>query len=269
MFPRLRRTASRTMPALTVLVGAITGMVLLSGSDQPVTAGTSPHWQSLAAPALSPRSHALGVPIAHRVLVLGGVRADWSRARDGAAYDLRTGRWHHLLLPVAVTARDRAVAASRVLVLRHVRPGRTPSWWTFFPRSGAWTRMRHVPSGLSVPSAFRSEIYAVSGRSVMVYSVQLGRWSRLSTDPLRPALRHRRVMASMLGTVVTGRVAGSVVADRWDGLRWQRSWLGPLIPGASRRLPLPDGVRRAEATLVPVGGRVVVVSGQRAWIHSP
>jgi hypothetical protein len=267
--PSLRRTASRTLPALTVLVGAITGMVLLSGSDQPVTAGTYPHWQELAPPALSPRTEALGVPIAHRVLVLGGVRADWSRARDGASYDLRTGRWHHLLLPVAVTARDTAVAAGRVLVLRHRRPGRTPTWWTFAPRSGAWSRLRHVPTGLSVPSEFRSGIYAVAGRDVMVYSVQLGRWSLLAADGLRPALRHRRVTASRLGTVVTGRIAGSEVADRWDGLRWHRSWLGARLPLASHRLALPDGVRRAEATSVPVGGRVVVVSGHRAWMHSP
>jgi hypothetical protein len=265
----LRRTASRTLPALTVLVGAITGTVLLSGSDQPVTAHTYPHWQQLAVPPLTARTEALGANVGPRVLVLGGVGGDWSRLRDGATYDLRTGRWHHLALPVPVTARDDAVAAAGTLVVRHLRPGRAACWWTFAPRTGTWERMRHLPRRLSAPSSFRSEVYAVSGRRVVVYSVQLGRWTPLPTDPHRLFPRHPRVTAGPRGTVVAGRVGAAVVVDRWDGLRWHRSWAGPAVLPSAPRPALPTGVRRTGATLVPVGGRLVVVGGGRAWIHTP
>jgi hypothetical protein len=265
----LRRTASRTLPVLTVLVGAITGMVLLSGSDQPVTARTHAHWQELAAPPLTARTQALGATVGPRVLVLGGVGTDWSRLRDGASYDVRTGRWHHLVLPVAVTARDHAVAAAGSLVLSHLRPGRAASWWSFAPRSGTWTRLRDLPPRLSAPWSFGSEVYAVSGRRVVVYSVQLGRWTALPADPYRPLPSHARVTASTRGTVVTGRVGAAVALDRWDGLRWHRSWVGRAAPDATPRLALPHGVRRAAATRVPVGVRLVVVSGSRAWIHTP
>src|SRR5215510_10635182 len=94
--------------ALVVLAGALVGVVLLSGSDQPVTAQSYPHWQELTRPPITPRVHALGVHVGHRVLVLGGFRPGAGALRDGASYDVRTGSWRHLRLPVAVTDRDTA-----------------------------------------------------------------------------------------------------------------------------------------------------------------
>jgi hypothetical protein len=183
--------------------------------------------------------------------------------RDGATYDLRTGIWRHLRTPVAVTDRDRVVVAGGVVVLRQVRAGRPAAWWRYDLRQHAWSRMGDLPAHLSAPFAFGSEVYAVSGRRVVVYSVQLGRWTALPADPIRPALHHRSVTASRSGTLVTGHVTGHpsrYLADRWDGLHWRRdrSTTAPPVTAA------PDG-----ATRVQVGGRTLVVRGARAWIHLP
>jgi len=254
-----RRTTYR---ALAVVLASVLGVVLLSGSDQPVTAQSYPRWQALPAPPLTPRTHALGVPAPHRVLVLGG-RIAGLPAQDGAAYDLRTGIWRHLRVPIAVTDRDTAVMASGVVVLRHARVGRPASWWRYDVRRDVWARLRDLPTPLSVPSAFGSEVYAVSGRRVMVYSVQLGRWTALPPDPRRPALTGATVTASRDGTVVTGHLAGRphrMLADRWDGVRWDRSRANPaeVVAAAS------DGAVR-----VRVAGRTLVVRGGHAWIRLP
>jgi hypothetical protein len=164
-------------------------------------------------------------------------------------------------MPLAVTDRDTAVAAAGVAVVRHLRTGRAPAWWQYDVRHDVWERMDAVPGHASVPSAYHSEVYAVAGRHVVVYSVELGRWTALRADPLRPVLRHRRVSAGRSGTVVTGYVAGRSrrAADRWDGRRWRR------LTSVGARPVVP---RRA-ATEIAVGGRLVVVRGGRAWIHTP
>jgi|1186.fasta_scaffold96410_2 hypothetical protein len=268
--PSAPRVTSR---ALATLLGAVVGVVLLSGSDQPVTAHPYPRWQALAAPPLSPRTDALGVRIGQRVLVLGGVRSGTHRLRDGAAYDLRTGIWHRLRTPVPVTDRDDVVVAAGVAVLRHVRTGQAASWWSCDPGGrGRWARLRHLPARLSAqPSAFGSEVYALSGRRVVVYSVLLGRWTRLPADPLRPVLRDGRVTASVAGTVVHGYAGRSraAVADRWDGLAWHRTRDTASGAAGTAADLLPAGVPRRGATSIPVGTRLVVVSGNHAWIHTP
>jgi hypothetical protein len=275
--PRLSRALPRV---LAILLGAAVGAVLLSGSDQPVTAHPFARWQQLATPPLSPRTDALGVRVGHRVLVLGGRQG--SALRDGATYDLRSGRWRHLRMPLAVTDRDHVVAAAGVAVLRHTREGRPAAWWRYDPRVDAWSRLRHLPPHPSVPSALGSEVYAVSGRHVVVYSVQLDRWTPLPADPLEPALRGRRVLASSAGTVVTGYAAAHphrLLADRWDGIRWRR--LAHVRSTPLARTPaLPIPAARHGSTQVWAGGRLVVFGGatydglrrvltNRAWIHSP
>jgi hypothetical protein len=242
---------------LATLLAVVGGVVLFSGSDQPVTARTYPHWQELAAPPFSARTHPLGVHVGSRVLILGGRHG--APLRDGASYDLRTGVWRHLRIPVAVSDRDDAVAAAGVAVLRHRRPGGSASWWRFDPRANVWSRLHHLPSHLSAPAAFGSEVYALSRGRVVVYSVQLDRWTPLPPDPLRPVLQDRRVSASRSGTLVTGYAgdASRTLADRWDGLRWHRHHVRPL--------PVPD--RRA--TAVQVGGRLVVFDRDEVWIHTP
>jgi hypothetical protein len=255
-----RRGCYRT---LAVVLAAGVGAVLLSGSDQPVTARSYDHWQALPAPPLTARTHALGVAVSHRVLVLGGHHAARTTLRDGAAYDLRTGRWTRLRTPAAFSDRDVAVETAGTVVVRHERRGRSATWWRYDVRDREWARMRGVPPGLSIPSAFASEVYAVSGRRVEVYSVQLGRWTALPADPRRPALVHATVAASRHGTVVTGHVAGHPRrwrADRWDGLRWHRSRVTTTRPVTAA----PDG-----ATRVRVGGRTLVVRDGRAWIRLP
>jgi hypothetical protein len=256
-----RQTLAR---ALATLVGAAAGAVLMSGSGQPVTARPYPSWQRLPDPPLSERTHSLGVHARHEVLLLGGLLGGRGPARvalrDGATYDLRTGRWHHLRLPVATTDRDAAVAAGGVVVLQHRGPSTTQQWWRYDVRTRVWSPLAQVPRGLSAPFAFGSEVYALSRGRVVVYSVQLGRWSRLPLDPLRPALRGGRVRAGVFGTQVTGRVAHQgLVTDRWDGVRWARL-----------RHPVvwhPLGSHSA-TTRVAVGGRTVVFRGDRALIHN-
>jgi hypothetical protein len=241
--------------ALVTLAGALVGAVLLSGSDQPVTAHPYPRWQELAAPPFSARTHALAVQAGHLVVVLGGRRADGSTLRDGAAYDLRTGRWRHLVAPVGLTSRDRAVAAAGTLVV-----AAPSSWWRYDVATTTWSRLHDVPQDARAPSAFGSEVYALSGYRVVVYSVQLGRWTPLPADRLRPTLRARSVAASRRGTFVTGRAGTRRVTDRWDGLRWRRVGAGP-----PPRVPSPpDGSARLE-----VGGRTFVVRNGRAWIRLP
>jgi hypothetical protein len=262
-----RRVLSRT---LAPLLGAIVGVVLFSGSDQPVTAHPYPPWQQLAAPPLSVRTHALGVRVGHRLLVLGGRGAGGTALRDGAAYDVRTGSWRRVRTPVYVTDRDRAAAAAGVVILRHLRTGRPASWWRYDTRHDVWSRMRLLRPSPSVPSAFGSEVYALSGRHVMVYSVQLDRWTPLPADPLRPAPRKRTVTASSAGTVVTGYVGhpSRLVSHRWDGVSWHR--LGAVPPSAVQLPPtFPPGATTTGSTSVRVGGRLVVLSGGRAWIHTP
>jgi hypothetical protein len=244
-----------------VVLASIVGAALLSGSDQPVTANSYPHWQALPSPPLAARTHALGVAAGHRVLVLGGLRAG-RPVHGGAAYDLRTGIWRRVTTPMAVTDADSATVAAGVVVVRHPRPGGS-SWWRYDVREGTWSRMRDVPPRLSVPSAFGSEVYAVSGRRVGVYSVQLRRWTMLPADPRSPALRDATVAASRAGTVVTGRLPGShgrLVADRWDGVRWHRSRVQAAAPVTAP----PSGETR-----VSLGGRTLVVEGDRAWIRLP
>jgi hypothetical protein len=258
-----RRLVSRT---LATCLAAAVGVALLSGSDQPVTAQAYPHWQRLPDPPLPASADRIGVRIGvrigHRVLVMG--------ARDGAVYHLRTGAWDHLATPVRVAGRDHVVSAGGIAVLEHVRTGRTPSWWSYDARADVWTRLQHLPARLSAPWAFGSEVYALSGHRVVVHSVHLAGWTRLAADPLRPVLRARRVTASAAGTVVHG-VAGPrhvAVADRWDGLAWHRS-RAATSPHVVPPSLLPPGVPRAAATVVRVGTRLVVVSGSRAWIHTP
>ena len=245
--------------ALVTLVAAVAGAVWLSGSGEPVTARPFSPWQELAAPPLSPRTHALGLHVGPRVVVLGGRHR--GSLRDGAAYDLRTGRWRAVATPVAITDGDTAVVAAGVAVIRHLRTDRAPSWWRYDVRNDVWERMEDVPPHASVPSAYRSEVYAVAAGHVVVYSVQLGRWTALRADPLRPRLHHPWVRASRSGTVVSGYVAGrkGPVADRWDGRRWRR-----LASAAARPV-----VPRRAATEIAVGGRLVVVRRGRAWIHTP
>jgi hypothetical protein len=274
--PRLSRAVTLT---LATLLGAAVGVVLLSGSDQPVTAHPFARWQQLATPPLTPRTDALGVQVGHRVLVLGGRQG--SVLRDGATYDLLTGMWRHLRMPVAVTERDHAVAAAGVAVLRHTRVGLPATWWRYDPRIDVWSRMRHLPPHLSTPFALGSEVYALSGRQVVVYSVQLDRWTPLPADPLRPALHGRRVTASTAGTVVTGYAAPHphrLLADRWDGVRWHRL---PQVRSARlvRTPTLPTPAARHGSTQVWAEGRLVVFGGasydglrrvltNRAWIHT-
>jgi hypothetical protein len=224
-----------------VVCGAVAGAVLLSGSDQPVTAHASPRWLELSVPPMSPHGDRVAARIGHLVLVVG--------SRDGAVYDLRTGAWRRLGAPVQASDRDTMVAAAGVAVLRHVRTGRSPVWWRYDPRRDVWTRIRHLPPRLSSPSSFGSEVYALSGRRVVVYSVQLDRWTRLAADRVRPHVRGVQVTASRAGTVVRGYPGRSrtLVADRWDGLAWHRT----------------------AAAHVGVATRSVAVSGTRVWIHAP
>ncbi|HTW16237.1 MAG TPA: hypothetical protein VMF51_13975, partial [Nocardioides sp.] len=161
----VRRILARVVVTLAV---AVAGAAFMSGSDQPVTARPYPSWQELARPPLSPRTHALGVHVGHLVLVLGGVERGGPRLLgDGAAYDLSTGVWHRLRLPMAVTDRDQATATGGVVVLRHALTGRPATWWRYDVRLGTWTRMTHLPRRPVAPSAFGSEVYALSGRRVV------------------------------------------------------------------------------------------------------
>lgn len=225
-----------------VVCGALAGAVLLSGSDQPVTAHVSPRWLELPSPPLSPYGERVAARIGHRVLVIG--------AGHGGVYDLHTGAWQQVWSPVRASDRDEVVEAAGVAVLRHVRTARSPTWWSYDPRGDIWARIRHLPPRLSTPTSFGSEVYALSGRRVVVYSVQLDRWTRLAADRLRPRLRGVQVTASRAGTVVRGYAGRShtLVADRWDGLTWHRS--------------------RSAAPL-DAGPRLVAVSGTRVWIHAP
>jgi hypothetical protein len=246
-----------------VLVATMVGVVVLSGSGQPVTAQSYPHWQELPSPPMAPRTHALGIRAGHEVLVLGGSRPGTPALRDGATYDLRTGRWHRRHAPIAVTDRDIAVVTAGVVVLRHTTGAGSTSWWRYAVRQDTWSRLRHLPPDLHAPSAFASQVYALSGHRVVVYSVQLDRWTRLAADPRRPVLRHATVTASRSGTVVTGSTRAHphrLLTDRWNGLRWRRS---PAV--TSRPVMAPaDG-----STRVHVDGRTFVLQDGRAWIRLP
>ncbi len=200
------------------------------------------------------------------MLVLGGRGADGLPLRDGASYDVHTGRWRHLRTPIALTAADDAVAADAVAVIRQAGPTST-TWWAFDPTPGTWTSLRRVPDCAGVPTAFGSEVYAIAGRHVVAFSVALDRWTPLPGDRHRPSLTGRHVAASRVGIVVTGHAPGSsaVVQDRWDGLTWHRTRTGSVTyrgPG-----PLPAGVPASRATRVRFGGEWLVVAGDHAWIR--
>jgi len=263
-----RRVLARSAAAAGAALVAIVGMVLLSGTGQPVTAKPFPRWQELAPPPLSPRTNALAVQVGPRVLVLGGNRPAHPALRDGASYNLQTGMWQRVRTPVALRSDDDAVAAAGVVVVRHRAVGGATSWWTLDPTPGTWRRLRHVPRDAGSPSAFGSEVYAVAERQVVVYSAALDRWTPLPTDRVRPRLIGRHVVASRAGVVVTGRAGHSLVADRWDGLRWRRTH---VVPPTRRALPprLPTSVRGVVAVEVKAGGRWLAVVADEAWLRSP
>jgi hypothetical protein len=91
---------------------------------------------------------------------LGASGASGSALGDGASYDLRTGRWRHLTLPLALTDRDRAVDVAGVVVVRH-------AWQLthYAPRRDVWSRMRLRSAALG-PAGFRSEVGAPSPRGL-------------------------------------------------------------------------------------------------------
>lgn len=268
--PTARRTLRGSFAVSTVLVGAVAGAVLLSGSDQPVTAHPYPPWQELPPPPMTPRAHALGVQVGHRVLVLGGRDRTGAPLRDGATYDLRTGLWRRVTSPVPVRPDDHLVVAGGVVVLRHAAGGHRASWWTFDPKYRAWSSIRGVPSGAGVPSSLGSEVYVLSGARVVVLSVQLGRWTPLPADRLRPALRPRVLTATPRGPVVTGYAGSSRerVSDRWDGLAWHRSRSGATKDRRAWPGSRPAGLSR-QAAGIWAGGRLILVGRTHAWIYTP
>ena len=126
--------------------------------------------------------------------------------------------------------------------------------------------MRAVPAHAAAPSAFGSEVYAVAGRRVVVYTVQLDRWTPLPDDPPAPrspndACREpRRHRGHRLRPG-----SSAVVQDRWDGLSWHRDHTVSAAP--PEKGPLPAGVAASGATRVRADGRWLVVARGRAWIR--
>ena len=115
--------------ALVTMVAALLGAILLSGSDQPVTAHSSyPHWQVLPAPPLAPRTHALGVPAGHRCScsVVSGpdararttARRTTSRPASGTAYACPSRS-----PTVTEPSRPRVSSSCGITVRRGRRPG--------------------------------------------------------------------------------------------------------------------------------------------------
>ena len=182
-----------------------------------------------------------------------------------------TGTWRRLLTPIPMTTRDRAVAAAGVAVLRHARrPGGPPSGGGTThgttPGRGCARCPRTPPHRRR--STRRSTRWPVVASRSTACSSAVGRPCRSTRCARR--LAHRRVRAGLGGTVVTGYAgaARSLVADRWDGRSWHRI-PGPDRASAARLGPLPDGVPARGATRIPVGARLLVVAGARAWIHTP
>jgi hypothetical protein len=239
---RVRRRLSVGAAAGAVIAVAVGGTLLGTGHVSVGPSDDRGHWRELPAPPLSPRADAQAVWTGAEVLVVGGENhpcppgADCAvisdDIRDGAAYDPGTDTWHRIAdAPVPVTAGDRLVEAGGQVVLRHERDGGS-DWFVYDPDADDWSRIPDVPDGIGdPPSAIGTNVYAMVGHRVAVYSVGPSDWTLLPPDPIQPALAQRAVTATDVGPVVTGvdstqpndgRTPSLLLADVWDGSHWRR-----------------------------------------------
>jgi hypothetical protein len=240
---RAKRRLAVGVAAVTVAAVAIMGSLIGTGRVSVGPSQHTGHWRELPAAPLSPRANAQIVWTGEEVLVIGGETqpcppgADCAASDDGlsdvAAYNPDTDSWRRIeFAPVPVVPGDRLLAAGDFVVLRHAQEPGGSAWFVLDPGRNHWLRLRDVPKGIGdLPSVLGSVIYAIAGRHVRSYDVSRGAWSTLPADPITPRLAQRRVTATPYGPVVTGvdstkphdgRTPSLLLADVWDGARWQR-----------------------------------------------
>ena len=119
---------------LVTLLGAVVGVALMSGSDQPVTAHAYPRWQQLAAPPLvAARRRARGPAWATGCSCSVASASDGVALRDGASYDLRTETWRQPAHADRDSGRDRGRRGRGRGGGAPRRAARRLRWWRYDP----------------------------------------------------------------------------------------------------------------------------------------
>ena len=217
---RRGRTRRLTGGLVALSAAAVVAVALLATAlvpSRPAPAATPARpvdalrgWTVLPAAPLSPRSLPVTVSVGTQALVIGGdagpvcppnadcVRpAGYEALRDGAAYDVATGRWHRLAdAPLPIYGGRPAVVAGVV----HLLVGRDGTHLGYDVAADRWSRLPdppgsegHRPTAL-VAAGDRLIAYSgVTDRPDLLYDPAARTWSALPKSPLEPAFDRQYV----------------------------------------------------------------------------
>lgn len=263
-FRQVALTALMAPAALLVVAGCAGPAPDGAGPDGSRGPGQeAPGWRQVPGSLLSGRVGALVVGLDHTAYVVGGWEllcpptADCAvprgtRQRDGAAVDLRSGRWRRIADAPVRLGYDEAIAVDGRLYVAHAM-----RLLRYDPGSDEWTSLGRTPVAAGQLLEADGRIVVVTGseeggeRPDQVYDPATGRWSALPDDPLPRTYDRFGVVDGdrllLFGSPMVGPDEESApkVAAAWSFR--SRSW--------SR---LPDA---------PGAGYQVWSDGARAWLN--
>jgi hypothetical protein len=209
------------MTSVRALLALALGTALLtSACSQRAGVATSSTWEALPASPLSLRSHPLAVTIGTEAVFVGGDTGDpcppdadcerpASYARDGAAYDVTTGRWTALAdAPVGIEGFGGVVVGDRVYVVadgRLLAYDRSEDAWSWAPPPPGPTDLSWVQlsrDGHRLVLAWGSDEERTAPDRVL--DTRSGRWTVLPDDPIGPSWS-RSLTATPHGLVLTAQ----------------------------------------------------------------
>lgn len=228
-------------------------------------------WHDLGVAPLSARTGAVVVELDHRLLVFGGERHRLcpgdaqcpypGDARDGATFDLRSGRWTRMAAPLPVQPRPWAVEGDTLLLLTErggvvAYDARTDAWRTY-PPPPVPLLMNDVLAADAGHAYVADDAAPGTGPLHRVESLDLGsgRWRLLPVSTDRPRMQLRTLLATPSGPVMTGLDPASsdapVQVEILRHGRWHR-YAAPSLHARFYAFSLVGG--RVVAAFPPGGG---------------
>ncbi len=239
---RTRRRVLAGGAAAVVLALVATGGLLARGDDQPdiAPAPASGRWERLPDLPLAPRANPVMAWTGSEVLVIGGyltvcpAGADCANpdelARDGAAYDPASGKWHAIAdAPVELADYFRSVMVGDTLVLFDGQQG----WFAYDVGDDEWRTLPGPQARARDMGALTADapfVYAL-GRSGRIFALdlELDEWGEYAAH-VPEDIQPQTLVWTHQGLVVSGTVEGSdrIVAALVDGGRTMET--GQLTP---------------------------------------